>query len=101
MRLLSLAIALIVVACTGPNDPEALAKTKTSFANPSYVGTLPDGRVVKFVKVNRGDSEHAHFVYFVENSTEVTANRTVSSGKTGRNEVTSTLISVKPYIRKK
>jgi hypothetical protein len=95
LKPLLLLLVLLISGCRDENSPLSLANTEKYFANPTEVGTLPDGRVVKCVWRDMGENTHAHCIYFVDNT--ITVNRSVQAGKTTRNDVSVMIDGVK-YI---
>lgn len=83
--ILPLLVAALLVGCESKQEAEW--KTQRSATHPDVVATLPDGREVKRIEVVNPNT-HNHFVYFIERA-DVTTNHEVSSGKTTRNQVTS------------
>lgn len=89
----SLILIASLVGCDGPNDPVPLKTTEINFSRPETVGTLPDGRVIKYVVRDMGNL-HDHTIYFVDNT--ITVNSSVFAGKSTRNQV-SVLIDAVMY----
>lgn len=87
-----LLLSLLMVSCDGPDDSNPRALTAASFSNPQTIGTLPDGREVKLIVRNMGNSEN-HFIYFVGDT--ATTNYSVPQGKSHYNQVLVEINGVK------
>ena len=61
------------------------AFNKASLDSPELIGTLPDGRAVNRVEINKEGDYYHHYVYFVDNAT-VSANQSVPYGKSRANK---------------
>ena len=85
----------LAVAGCGPT-PEDIANAKASntasSADPQVMGTLPDGRPIRMVRINNPYASHWHYVYYIDNAT-VSNNAAFQSGKTTANEALVTLPS--------
>jgi hypothetical protein len=71
---------MLLIGCSG---------TPVLNTNGENAGVLPDGRKVTQFEVS--DGFRIHYIYVVENSTSVTTNRTVQTGKTTMNRVESVI----------
>ena len=72
------------------NDPKIVSENKQMIAGGGeVVGTLPDGREVRRIRLNMGSNLHDHWIYVVSGTETVTMNHEVSEGKTttGESEV--------------
>lgn len=87
--------------CTDINDPEVQANNKSELASGgTYVGTLPDGRIITSYRIDRGNGDyHAHYIYTISDNSSVTVNHAVPAGKTTQNAV-EVYINGKTYVEK-
>lgn len=91
MRIL---VICLIMGCAGPHDPSVIAGNKqTIAAGGEYMGTLPDGREVMRIQINRGGGVY-HYLYIVDDS--VSLNRTEQHGKASIDRV-EVLINGKRY----
>lgn len=87
-KILTLAVLSLALVGCGPNKYEAAAINSESLSAPIKVGNLPDGREVRRVKLAIENSEHSHYIYYIDRA-DVTTNQSVQNGKTRRIQTNS------------
>jgi uncharacterized lipoprotein NlpE involved in copper resistance len=76
--------ALILTGCK--NSAERSALTQQSAANPEKVCTMPDGRTLFCITVNRVNYDHYVYFFSSNDTKTVTVNFNVPQGKSSRVE---------------
>ena len=99
---LILAISILALAgCAGPRDPEVKAVNQKNLAGQGdYIGTLPDGRVIRCYAIDRGYS-YPHYVYVVSDGSSVSLNKTEMAGKNNYYNRTIVTIAGKKFVEEK
>lgn len=98
--LLLIPILIALAGCGKVSDPEVRAANKENLSTEGfYIGTLPDGRTVKYYYIDRGSGNYPHFIYVVSDNSSTSTNFTQSAGKTSFNQ-TIVVINGKEYVEK-
>lgn len=75
-------LLILVLGCNSPDSKSVKYSNEVHLAgHGDYVGTLPDGRVIKRYAIDRGSLEHDHYIYVT------ILNQTIPQCKSSRNEV--------------
>lgn len=76
---------LVLCGCTR-TEAERAAVTQHNAENPVKVCTMPDGRILYRITIDRNDYDHYVYFFSTNDTQTITVNRLVPSGKTRRNQ---------------